>query len=456
MRFQSLQAWLEWLESFHPSEIDLGLDRVSEVAGRLKLDYNDSDSPTVITIAGTNGKGSCVSVLNHLLTRSGLRVGSYTSPHLLRYNERININGEPVADHTIADSFKRIDQARETTSLTYFEFSTLAALDICQRANLDVVLLEVGLGGRLDAVNIIDPDIAIVTSIDIDHVDWLGSDRESIGFEKAGIFRPNRVAICADLNPPKSIIDVAQSLSANLLLNGRDFKLTDNDNVASWQGVNSDKIKIIINDLKLPSLPLGSIAAALQAFQLLPSSFAQKTKTLLVDQLASLTFMGRFQPVDVAGRQVILDVAHNPAAAFNLANNLSQLKIEGHCLALCAMMEDKDTAGVVEALSTSFDRWFVADLIGNPRAKSAQNLAEVICQSLTSKFESAENSAVSVYSTVEKGLFDALSSMKESDCLIVFGSFFTVAETLKLMNNKQHNLLAELAVIGNVEEIGNE
>jgi dihydrofolate synthase/folylpolyglutamate synthase len=471
MRFESLPAWLEWLESFHPTEIDLGLDRVGVVANSLGLRYNDasccdddytgeynSDNrlrPKVITIAGTNGKGSCVTVLNHLLTQSGFRVGSYTSPHLLRYNERISIDGEPVDDPMIVDAFERIDQARGLLSLTYFEFSTLAALDIFQYAQVDVVLLEVGLGGRLDAVNIVDADIAIVTSIDIDHVDWLGSDRESIGFEKAGIFRKNRVAICADLNPPQSLIDVAQSLSTQLLLNGRDFKWLDQGITSSWQGVNVEQKTITLNNLSLPLLPLGSIAAALQAFQLLPSFFAKKNKQLFVDQLDSLAFAGRFQSVNVAGRKVILDVAHNPAAALSLANNLSQLKISGHCLALCAMMKDKDAEGVVDALSKSFDRWFVADLLGNPRAQSASSLAEVIIQSsgITSvgvdsvDISTVKNGLVSIFSMIEAALFDALSSMTENDCLVVFGSFFTVAETLELINNKQRNSLAKLNVI---------
>lgn len=223
IRFQTLTEWLEWQESLHFTAIDLGLDRCLSVAEKLEL---LAPRHTVISVAGTNGKGSSAKMLESILRASGYKTGCYTSPHLIRYNERVQINGEEVSDDKLCESFNRIDRARGNISLTYFEFGTLAALDIFQHAEVDVAILEVGLGGRLDAVNCVDADAALVTSIDIDHVDWLGSDRESIGREKAGIYRASAPAICSDSNPPKSLLKYAENLGASLFLHQKKLPLS--------------------------------------------------------------------------------------------------------------------------------------------------------------------------------------------------------------------------------------
>jgi len=428
MRFTALQPWLHWLESNHPNEIDLGLERVAEVAALMAFDLR----ATVITVAGTNGKGSCVSVLESVLAHSGISVGAFTSPHLLRFNERIAIDGIAVADQDIVAAFDRIDRCRGAISLTYFEFATLAALDIFARAGLEVVLLEVGLGGRLDSVNIIDPDIAIVTSIAIDHIDWLGDDRESIGFEKAGIFRSGRAAICADPEPPQSIIDHAEALGTPLYLWRRDFQLTVDRQLGgeralrgNWWGVDAAGGRRRLEQLAVPQLPVASIAAAFQALALLGSTDNPLLESVDLGQLADLQFPGRFQQVAIGTGQLVLDVAHNPAAAALLASQLHSEPVTGRNIALVAVMADKDIDGIVGALVHSFDRWFVGDLTGNERALSAADLAQVL--------KRQDINAIASYHSVEQAYSAALDSMAVGDRLVVFGSSFTVAQVMGLL-----------------------
>jgi dihydrofolate synthase / folylpolyglutamate synthase len=430
MRFKLLQDWLSWLESCHPSsEVELGLGRTAQVAERLAI------APTlagkhVVTVAGTNGKGSCVAALNALLRHQGLHVGCFTSPHFLHYNERIVINDQPVLDAELVAAFERVDQAREQVELTYFEFGTLVALDIFCRSALDVIILEVGLGGRLDSVNIIDPDIAIVTSIDIDHQDWLGSDRESIGREKAGIFRPGKPAICADPNPPAAIAAVADELNAVLFQRGRDFAISSIDQQAQalagvrWQGVSaSGETKEMI--LPKLTLPLGSVAAALQAMELLKLPAPEAGGHCL----AQVQLPGRFQYVENTAKddqgQLILDVAHNPAAAQLLAQRLKSAPIAGRTIALIALMKDKDCYGVIEALKPCVDAWFVADLKDSPRAMPASELATVISEH--------EITMISVSKNVRQAYRRARSLMVAQDRLVVLGSFITVSEVMKIL-----------------------
>lgn len=420
MRFNTINKWLDWLETNHPNEIDLGLERVSSVGHALNLNF---DNIKVVTVAGTNGKGSCVSVLGTLLGNSGYNIGCFTSPHFLYFNERIAINNKAVDDDVIIESFERIDQCRGEISLTYFEFATLAAMDIFCRSNLDIVILEVGLGGRLDSVNIIDPDVAIVTSVDIDHVDWLGHDRESIGFEKAGIFRSNKPAICADPNPPQSVIDTANSKKSPLFLWGRDFELVNTGNqLWCWEGTDRNGNKIKFEHLTLPQLPKGSIAAALQAIELLKLDEDNNNQIIDYQAISEICLPGRFQQMVIAGKEIILDVAHNPAAAINLANELKENPREGKTFALVAIMADKDVTGIIRALTNSFDSWYVGDLENNPRALKAAELALVL------KKQSIEN--INVYSSVMKGYQSVLNKMGQNDRLVVFGSFFTVAEVM--------------------------
>lgn len=417
MRFDSLQGWLQWQQSCHPSEIDLGLQRIGQVASTMSLTL---DQCQVVTVAGTNGKGSCVAALNALLLSAGKQVGCFTSPHFVHYNERIQINSQPVSDQQLLEAFDRIDQARGDTSLSYFEFGTLAALDIFQRSELDVVLLEVGLGGRLDAVNIIDADVAVVTSVDIDHQEWLGSDREQIGIEKAGIFRAGRPAISAGLNPPQSIKQRADQLGAKLLQAGEHFssEISGRSGRWCWRGQSATGQAVVIEDLPPLLLPPESVAAAIQAAQLLVLSAAN----IHYDCLAVATLPGRFQCITIAGKQLVLDVAHNPAAANYLAQRLLQQPCNGRSIALFAAMADKDVEGIIMPLISCFDSWYVVQLDAVARAMPARQIADTI-----SKLGA---DSVRVGGNVADVLPDLLTEMTAEDRLVVFGSFYTVAEVL--------------------------
>ncbi|MEE8058510.1 MAG: bifunctional tetrahydrofolate synthase/dihydrofolate synthase [Pseudomonadales bacterium] len=430
-RFESLQDWLNWIESCHPTEIELGLDRVGEVAQRLKLTFNlRFNTIRVITVAGTNGKGSCVASLNALLMSAGCRVGCYTSPHFLHYNERIQINGEPIDDHSLIHAFECIDQARGDTRLTYFEFGTLAALEIFQHSELDMVLLEVGLGGRLDAVNIIDPDIAIVTCIAIDHQAWLGSDREQIGAEKAGIFRAGKPALCADPSPPDSLRAVAERCGARFYARDHDFTVDlsfagdSSEGYWAWQGQSAMGECVTLADLPKSNLPMDSVAVAIQAVQLLG------VKEIDYQCLSRIQLPGRFQSVAVEGHKVILDVAHNPAAARYLAAQLTADYCAGQTFAIMAIMNDKDGEGMLAALKNNIDAWFLADLKHVSRAMVASELATLLHQQGIQM--------ISVSKNVRQALRQVLSLMEPEDRLVVLGSFFTVAEVMRLQVAKSY------------------
>lgn len=416
MRFDQLQDWLEWQESCHPSEIELGLERVANVARAMAISLSNCQ---VITVAGTNGKGSCVATLNALLLSAGYRIGCYTSPHFLHYNERVTLNGSPVEDDALMESFQRIDDARAGIPLTYFEFGTLAALDIFQRSDLDVVVLEVGLGGRLDAVNIIDADIAVVTSIDVDHQDWLGSDREQIGREKAGIFRAGKPAISAGLNPPASLRLAAKESGAKFYQAGEDFQF---DN-GCWSGTGLSGRSIAYSDLPEPQLPKESVAAAIQAIHLLSLPITN----IDFAGLGAAQLPGRFQQINTKGKRLILDVAHNPAAARYLAGRLQAQSCEGQTFALMSVMEDKDLDGIVGALKTAIDVWFIADQPDNDRAMLTGQIAAVLSQHNIEKFDVSKD--------IQQAYQRVLSLMGQADRLVIFGSFFTVAEVLKLQDD---------------------
>lgn len=289
----SLSEWLTWMEQCHPAEIELGLERVSRVAESLQLDLSAS---TVVTIAGTNGKGSTLTFLNRIYREAGYRVGAYTSPHFIDYNERVQINGVNASDQQLCDAFQKIDQARGDIPLTYFEFGTLAALVIFSAEKPDLVLLEVGLGGRLDAVNIIDPDIAVVTTVAIDHVDWLGDDRNKIGYEKAGIFRAGRPAVCGDLDPPPSVAEYAAQIGAQLYQSGTHFSITADEN--GWNWFAQGEPEPVISQLPLPALPLQNAATALQAVQLIPLPV---TPQQIRDGIARAQMTGRMQRLEKTG-----------------------------------------------------------------------------------------------------------------------------------------------------------
>ena len=416
----SLNDWLTRLESLHPKAIEMGLDRVSEVAGRLGIRF---DCP-VITVGGTNGKGSTCAMLEAMLLQGGYRVGLYTSPHLLQFNERARINGEQANDEVLCANFAAIEAVRQDVSLTYFEFTTLAILNYFAHACLDAVILEVGLGGRLDAVNLIDADVAIVTSVDLDHQEYLGDTREKIGFEKAGIFRPDRTAICSDPSPPQSLLDHAAAIGADLWLFGRDFNYSGDRQQWNYGGRQQRR-----NALAYPSLrganQLLNASAALAALEALRERLplgAQEVRSGLV----MVELPARFQVLP--GRPaVILDVAHNPHAAATLSQNLDQMGFHAYTHAVFGAMADKDLPGILAQLVGRIDHWYLTDL-PLPRAASATSLAESLAQAgvRPSTVSGAERS-VQCFGTPAEAYDAARGRATENDRIVVFGSFFTVA-----------------------------
>lgn len=417
----SLAEWLDLLAQRHPREIDLGLERVARVAARLNL---DRPAPRVVTVAGTNGKGSCVAALAALLIAGGRRVGSYTSPHLIDYNERICIDGVPVADQQICAAFARIEQNRGEISLTYFEFGTLAALMIMAAAAIDVAVLEVGLGGRLDAVNLVDADVAIITTIQLDHEAWLGDNRDAIGLEKAGIARAGMPLVCGDPEPPPAMVDCLAMLGARTCyLNacGFSFTLNHDDRDAGFDLHCRDRDGAAIDFAGLPisPLPSPSVACAVQALLTLgePVSGA-----VLRQVLPRLQLAGRFQRASCRGRNLVFDVAHNPAAALLLAANLARTFPQRRIVAVFAVLADKDIAGIVAPLSELIECWHIGDLIDVPRAAKTAKVAAVLYN---------HSARVSRSARIEDSFFAALESSLEEDVLLVFGSFYTVSAILQ-------------------------
>lgn len=411
----SLSDWLAYIESIHPAEIELGLNRVCEVARRLGLLQSTAK---IITVAGTNGKGSCVASLEGLLQQAGLRCGSYTSPHFLRYNERIKVDGGNAADKDIVLAFAAIEQARAEISLSYFEYGTLAALQLFKSLPLDVLILEVGLGGRLDAVNIIDPDVAIVTSIALDHQDWLGSDINIIAREKAGIFRPARWAICADAAAPNSIKEYAAEIGAKLLWAGQEFEaeLTAGHLQLALQQPQVKQLAI-----KASGLPINSQVAAIQALaclELLPAV------ALVERALMSLQLAGRGQQAQLGKTPVVLDVAHNPAAVQRLVQQLKAKPPMGQLVVIAAMMKDKDCASILSLLAPSTDEFYVCDLPGNVRAAKAVELQQQL---------SLLGAKASSFASVAEALAKAQNTLNENDLVVVMGSFFTVGEAMAVL-----------------------
>ncbi|MBS3803356.1 MAG: bifunctional tetrahydrofolate synthase/dihydrofolate synthase [Oleiphilaceae bacterium] len=407
----SLDQWLNYLEALHPSEIDLGLDRVLLVLRRL---LPKPPRARIITVAGTNGKGTTVACIEALLLAAGRRVGAYTSPHLNHYNERIRIQGQDVEDAALIAAFQRIDTARAGISLTYFEFGTLAAFLVMDAAGVEDWVLEVGLGGRLDAVNVLDPDLAIVTSVDIDHVSWLGADRDSIGFEKAGIFRTQRPAIYADNDPPQSVLQQAQAQQVRLWRFGEHYSLSRNGRQVD--------IPELGRSVPLPLVPLPgtSIAAAVRAGLWLEPALSDRA---IQDALARVRVPGRFECVH-SRPDVILDVGHNPHAARWLAGRLVERAGPGAEIhAVYACLSDKDAAGVVKAMSSVVTHWFLAGLdpVRAPRGLGVDALEEKIKGVLP---EVGHQCFHSLATAIDR----ALDQARPEDVIIIFGSFFTVTE----------------------------
>ncbi|HEX5513448.1 MAG TPA: bifunctional tetrahydrofolate synthase/dihydrofolate synthase [Gammaproteobacteria bacterium] len=415
MRFQSLEGWLQWQQGLHPKAIDLGLERVRTVAARMGL--LEQGRP-VITVGGTNGKGSCVAYLEAILTAAGYRVGAYTSPHILRYNERVRIGGQQAADADLVEAFARIDQARDGVSLTYFEFGTLAALDLFARAECDVWLLEVGLGGRLDAVNVIDADVAVLTSISLDHTDWLGADRDTIAREKAGIFRAGRVAVYGEQDMPPSIVAAAEKAGAELWHIGRDYRFAVHTDNWSFDGP-----RATWDNLPWPALlgahQFANAAAALAALQ----AIVHRLPVAVEDVAAGLTQIRLAGRVQVLPGPVewVVDVAHNRDGVACLARALRERRQTGRCHAVFAQMQRKELEPVVGELVGLVDNWWLLEL---PDA-DARPAAEV-AESLHSLGLPVAGQAGS------DALFAAVTAAAQpGDRVLVFGSFRTVEEALR-------------------------
>jgi dihydrofolate synthase/folylpolyglutamate synthase len=416
MRFAILDDWLRWQETLHPRAIDLGLERMQTVLRRLQP---EPPSHTVITVGGTNGKGSCVAFLDAMLRAAGYRVGAFTSPHLLRYSERTRINGMEAENEALCRTFARIDAARGDVSLTYFEFGALAALELFLEAGVDVAVLEVGLGGRLDAVNIVDADAALVASIALDHTDWLGADRDSIGYEKAGIYRPDRPAICADPDPPLRLVKYAEDINAQLLCVDRDYHFARTDSTWRWQ---SGKWRL--DDLPLPALAgdhqLSNAAAALMTLTSLGDRLSVPPGAIHAG-LVNAKLPGRFQIIP-GPVEWILDVAHNPHAAAVLADQLQARPCAGRTGAVIALLADKDAHGVIEALTDTVDTWYAVALDG-PRGRTGDELAT---------FLRATGAQAMVSADISDACQAAQTAARPGDRIVVLGSFHIVAPVLAL------------------------
>lgn len=421
LSFVQADDWLTWLEQQHPShEIDMGLERIRLVSKRLLCDAPIAKQ--IITVAGTNGKGSSVAFLTSILAQTGLSYASLTSPHFVRFNERIQFQGVPIDDASLCASFERVNRARYdsdaddgvATILTYFEFNALLAFDLMQRADLDVAVLEIGLGGRLDAVNLIDADVAIVTSISLDHMDWLGDDVGFIGREKAGIYRTNKPAIVGALDCPSTVAQYAHEINAQCMQNGVDFKVEGN----TWS--NTSGLTIELPETPLPAM---NMAAVVQAVSCL--TFDINPADIIVG-LDKARLIGRFQRLEWQGKHVILDVAHNPQAAKNMANTLAKEACEGKTIAVLAMLADKDYQQVIAELSSSFDYWILAS------SEGVRGLSSSVLANQMAKNDIAAH-YVATCDTPVQAFNQAILMASKKDRIIVFGSFVTVGAVLALI-----------------------
>ncbi len=413
-RFTTLPEWLHWQEGLHPEKIDLGLERVARVAARMGvLDTRNA----VVSVAGTNGKGSSVAMLEAIYLAAGYRVGSYTSPHLQHYNDRVRLNGSAVADETLCMAFQVVDERRGGDSLSYFEFGTLAALHIFKQAPLDIVLLEIGLGGRLDAVNVVDPDVALVTAIGIDHVQWLGNDREAVGREKAGIFRTGRPAVCSDPFPPSGLAQVAEDKGAEWYCLDQQFSYVLHTDTWQWRGPGRSYQR-----LALPSLPgrhqIENACGVIMVLDLLQQRLPV-SQAAINTGLRSIKLAARFQVIP-GPVEMILDVAHNPHGARRLAEVLGERHCRGQTHCVIGMLDDKDARGVANALSDAIDHWYPAGL-DTDRGLSSEALCSQIHDLL-------DADRLHPCTSVGEAIQVARRNAREGDRIIVCGSFYTVAE----------------------------
>jgi dihydrofolate synthase / folylpolyglutamate synthase len=434
---KTLEDWLVHLEGLHPkgqAGIELGLERVRLVKDAL----GQSQHCPVIIVGGTNGKGSTCAYLESIIARAGYRVGCYTSPHLIAYNERVCLNGQPVSDEALCSAFTRVEAARQQAGnvmLTYFEFGTLAAWEVFVAAGVEAVILEVGLGGRLDAVNAYEPDVSIVTTIALDHTDWLGPDRASIGFEKAGIYRAGKPALCADPQPPQSLLDHAAAIGADLRLIGRDFGFErahgeGNESRLQWRWWCRSGEKLIKRSLAYPGLrgaaQLYNATVALAALEALADKLPV-TMQAIRPGLIETELAGRFQVVP-GKPAIVLDVGHNPQAIKVLADNLSNMGFFDRTHAVVGMLNDKDIEGALLPLKGKVDFWHAATLAG-VRGTNSETLAAIISKARL-------GGEVICHPSPEVAMQVAKGRAAESDRILAFGSFYTVAGALLALRAK--------------------
>lgn len=403
----SLDQWLSYLETIHPSNIELGLDRVNQVFARLDIAFVHSK---IITVAGTNGKGTTCTMLEQAALLAGNTVAVYCSPHLLDYKERVRINGRLLGDDKHCQAFSRIEKARADVSLTYFEFGTLAALVLIAEANTDIILLEVGLGGRLDAVNILDPDIAVITSIDLDHQAWLGDSRELIAIEKAGIFRESGVAVIGEANPPASLLKRADELKLEAYWQGKEFSYQANKNAWCWQSAGR-----ILQKLPVPQIPMQNASTALKVIELLAFKLNNEQLVSLIKQTS---MVGRSQIIRHKPC-VMLDVAHNPEATGYLAKKIAEMQYNRLHL-VAGMLADKDIEQSLLPLMALEANWYVGSL-NVPRGAKSVALKSVL----------AAQKKVLDFDSVSQAYEKAVDCAENDDLIVVFGSFFSVAQVMQ-------------------------
>lgn len=420
LRFKTLNKWLNWQEGLHFTAIELGLERCRRVAnnmGLLNSSYN------VISVAGTNGKGSSIALLDCILRNAGYKVGRYTSPHLLRYNERICINGEQVTDTELCESFDRIDRARGDISLTYFEFGTLAALDLFRQHDVQLAILEVGLGGRLDAVNILDADVSLITSIDIDHQEWLGNDRESIAREKAGIFRNLSPAICSDPNPPKSLLDCSKALGTPISLLGRDYQFSYSDTSWAWRSKDMC-LEGLPRPMKYCNFQIQNASGVLMVLANIQDEYPVSIENIK-HALGSFRLSGRFQiiPGDIPK---ILDVAHNRESIKALVENLKMVSCQGKTHIILGMLKGKEHRQVIKELEVVADSWHFVSI---PHERGIEG------KKLASEFRAINKSKdVSEYSSMREALDKIRKLSMPDDRIVITGSFYTVGAAIQILS----------------------
>lgn len=416
-RFDTLADWLSWQEQLHPTEIELGLTRVRRVAERAGLRH-----PTmpIITVSGTNGKGSVVAYVSTILKEAGYKVGFFTSPHLFRYNERIRVDGEEATDEEICTAFHYLDQARGNDTITYFEYGALAAMYVFTQREVDVVVLEVGLGGRLDATNLWDASVAAITSIGIDHVEWLGDTREKIAIEKAGVSRPGRPLICGDMDPPETLLAFAQETGCQLRLRGQDFDSRVDGDTSTWSFSSPE--------MMLPTLPMPALIGAHQldnattALAVLAELDFIISAKAIRQGLINVAVKGRLQRLEIDGVAHIFDVGHNPHAAHQQVAALTQFPCHGETHAVCGFMGDKDIETVIAILSPVIAHWHLVPL-PPPRGLDQQQVYERVSQVVSCD-------CITAHASLQEGMQAAQKNATSDDRVLVFGSFVTVGALL--------------------------